>query len=350
MFHDGASCAVTTAACALAAAAPGHPASVTTTTYNGTEMSNAHTIHSGIPRDRGDIATEQRSVRSMRLGTMSARACAQLINSEDHRVAQAVQGAQESIIALIEAAESGFVAGGRLVYLGAGTSGRLGVLDAAEAPPTFQVEPGRVVGLIAGGTKALTRSSEGLEDDAAGACAELDTLKLTSDDTLIGITAGGTTPYVLGGLEYSSALQSPPLIALITCTPVQRRAFLDHLITLDTGPEVLTGSTRMKAGSATKMVLNMISTTLMVCDGRVYENLMVDLRATNDKLRDRAARIIAELTGLSRPAALGLLDESGGAVKVALIMHHRHMTQGQAEQLLKETRGRLDTILCREGD
>lgn len=313
-------------------------------------MKHMDTTTSTIPRDRGDIGTEQRNQRSMGLGAMSARACAELINREDRRVAEAVEEARESIIALIEAAERGFVEGGRLVYLGAGTSGRLGVLDAAEAPPTFQVDHGRVVGLIAGGDAALKRSSEGLEDDAAGAHAELDALTLTPNDTLIGITSGGTTPYVLGGLEHANTIKDSPLIALITCTSVERFSFLDHIITLDTGPEVLTGSTRMKAGTATKMVLNMISTTLMVRDGRVYENLMVDLRATNEKLRDRAARIIAELTDLSRPAALDLLDQARGIVKVALVMHHRHLTRELAEQLLIEKKGYLGSILSLEGD
>jgi len=313
-------------------------------------MKHLDTTTSTIPRDRGDIGTEQRNERSMGLGAMSARACAELINREDHCVARAVEEARESIIALIEAAERGFVEGGRLVYLGAGTSGRLGVLDAAEAPPTFRVDHGRVVGLIAGGDAALTRSSEGLEDDAAGAHAELDALALTPNDTLIGIAAGGTTSYVLGGLKHASTLENPPLVALITCTPVEHFSFVDHVITLDTGPEVLTGSTRMKAGTATKMVLNMISTTLMVRDGRVYENLMVDLRASNEKLRDRAARIIVQLTDLSRPAALDLLDEARGIVKVALVMRRCNMTRDQAEQLLHEKRGLLGSILAPEGD
>jgi N-acetylmuramic acid 6-phosphate etherase len=286
----------------------------------------------------------------MSLGALSARACATLINREDQLVAQAVKASMESIIALIEAASPGFMAGGRLVYLGAGTSGRLGVLDAAEAPPTFQVEPGRVVGLIAGGTASLTRSSEGLEDDPRGAQCELDALQLTPRDTLIGIAAGGTTPYVLGGLKHVSEHNTPPLVALLTCTPIDRPAFLDHLITLDTGPEVLTGSTRMKAGSATKMVLNTISTTLMVCDGRVHENLMVDLLATNDKLRDRAARIITQLTDLSRPASLDLLDRADGVVKVALVMHHNRVSQAQARAVLDKTQDRLHGILSDEGD
>ena len=287
----------------------------------------------------------------MRLHELSTRACVDLIVSEDHAVLEAMKRGAPAIAAFVEAVEPGFVAGGRLVYVGAGTSGRLGVLDASEAPPTFQVEPGRIVGIIAGGDASLRKSSEGKEDDPRGAVPELDALGLTSRDAVLGIASGGTTPYVLGALSHISARDpaSRPVTGLLVCTPVQTPTGVDHLITLETGPEVLTGSTRMKAGTATKLALNTISTTLMVRAGRTYENLMVDLRATNDKLKDRAARIVSTLTGLDRSGALELLDRAGGAAKVAAVMHRLGTTRQDAEQRLATAEGRLDRVLARDG-
>lgn len=295
------------------------------------------------PPDRGHIATEQRNERSMRLHELSAAACVDLIIAEDRAAFDAVDAARPAIAALVAAAEPGFVAGGRLVYLGAGTSGRLGVLDASEAPPTFQVEPGRVVGIIAGGDRALRLSSETREDEPDGARDELDALGLSARDTVVGIAAGGTTPFVLGALEH--AKKAAALTGMIVCSPVARPAAVDHLVVLATGPEVVTGSTRMKAATATKMTLNAISTTLMVREGRVYENLMVDLRATNAKLRDRAARIVMTLTGLARPESFDLLDRAEGAVKAAVVMHALDLDRPAAEQLLAASRGRLDRAL-----
>jgi N-acetylmuramic acid 6-phosphate etherase len=231
------------------------------------------------------------------------------------------------------------------VYIGAGTSGRLGVLDASEAPPTFCVGADRIIGIIAGGDGALRKSSEGREDDPRGAAAELDALGLTGRDTVLGIAAGGTTPYVLGGLEHAKARGEPPLTGLLVCTPVERPRGVDHLIVLPTGPEVLTGSTRMKAGTATKLALNTISTTLMVRAGRVYQNLMVDLRATNGKLRDRGARIISTLTGVGRERALRLLEEADGGVKTAVVMHRLDVTREDAEQRLARAGGRLGDVI-----
>jgi N-acetylmuramic acid 6-phosphate etherase len=282
----------------------------------------------------------------MNLHALPTRAIVDLINAEDRTVAGAVAAAAPDLASFIDAAAPGFLAGGRLVYVGAGTSGRLGVLDASECPPTFQTDPSRVVGLIAGGDAALRRSSEGREDDPAGARDELAALRLTPRDTLLGIAAGGTTPYVLGALEWAGqSAAARPLTALLVCSPMPRPAFVDHLVVVAVGPEVLTGSTRMKAGTATKMVLNTISTTLMVRAGRVYQNLMVDLRATNSKLRDRAARIVSTLTSLDRPAALDLLDRAGGAVKTAILMHRLDLPRDRAEALLAAHRGRLDLAL-----
>lgn len=308
------------------------------------------------PPDRSHVATEHRNTRSMSLHLCGIAECVRLINEEDRHVSVAVGRASSSITAFIEAAAPGFLAGGRLIYLGAGTSGRLGVLDASECPPTFCVPPGRVIGIIAGGDSALRRSSEGKEDDPRGAITELHALALTSNDSVLGIAAGGTTPYVLGGLEWvayrrrESRGHSPsvgvgPIVGLLTCAPMNRPEFVDHHIVLDTGTEVVTGSTRMKAGSATKMALNIISTTLMVQYGKVYQNLMVDVRATNDKLRDRAARIITTLTGLPRHEAFTLLDRANGYVKVAVVMHERRVEVHEAQRLLDEAGGRLDRVV-----
>lgn len=297
------------------------------------------------PPDRGGVATEQRNPRTTNLHALTAAECIEVIHREDHTVLAALEAARPSLVALLDDAEPRFCRGGRLVYLGAGTSGRLGVLDASEAPPTFQVEPGRIVGLIAGGDSALRKSSEHKEDDPKGAAAELDALALTENDTVIGIAAGGSTPYVIGGLAHAHQRPAPPLTAMIACAPIARESFMDHAIVLNTGPEVLTGSTRMKAGTATKLALNQISTTLMIREGRVFENLMVDLRATNDKLRDRAARIVTTLTGLDRAAALRAVEDAGGSVKIAVAMVRLGIDRPAAERRLTEARGRLGELI-----
>ncbi len=294
------------------------------------------------PPDRAHVRTEHRNPRSMRLDTLSVADCAALINTEDHLVAPAVKVALPQLTALIQDIEPRFLAGGRLIYIGAGTSGRLGVLDASECPPTFQTDPSRIIAIIAGGDSALRTSSEGMEDDPLGAEPELSKLKLTKLDTLIAIAAGGTTPYPLGAID--SANRAGARTALLTCTPIANSA-AHHTIFIDTGPELLTGSTRMKAGTATKLALNTITTTLMIRAGKAYENLMVDLRATNDKLRDRAARIITTLTDLDRPAALTLLDRADNSVKHAVLMHLRSLTLGQADARLTESQGVLRAAL-----
>jgi N-acetylmuramic acid 6-phosphate etherase len=256
------------------------------------------------------------------------------------------------VAAVVEALRSG----GRLIYLGAGTSGRLGVLDASECPPTFSCDPAMVVGVIAGGDGALRRSSEGAEDDYHGAAAELRRLKVSRRDVVVGIAAGGTTPYVLGALALARRRGS---VTALICN-VGKSAVLsqygpgkalpasarpDHLICLPVGPEVLTGSTRMKAGTAAKLTLNMISTAAMVGLGKAWGNLMVDLRASNAKLRDRAARIVAAQCGLTRQQALAVLDRAGGQVKMALVMARRKVNARQAQRLLTQHRGRLRPII-----
>jgi N-acetylmuramic acid 6-phosphate etherase len=205
------------------------------------------------------------------------------------------------------------------------------------------------VGIIAGGDSALRKSSEGLEDDPRGAAAELDAFNLTRDDAVIGIAAGGTTPYVLGALELVKTKAPSAVTALLTCSPVPRPVAADHLIVLDTGPEVLTGSTRMKAGTATKLALNTISTTLMIRAGRVYQNLMVDMRATNAKLRDRAARIVSALTGLAREEAFGVLDRADGEVKTAVVMQRLGLDAAGARERLNAAGGRLERVIDQGG-
>ncbi|RNC81654.1 MAG: N-acetylmuramic acid 6-phosphate etherase [Phycisphaera sp.] len=297
------------------------------------------------PIDRSHLSTEQMNPAAADLHAMSVVDCVQLINQEDALIAQAVAASKVQISALISAAEHGFSAAGRLIYLGAGTSGRLGVLDASEAPPTFHVEPGKVVGIIAGGDSALRTSSESAEDDPHGARGELAALKLSDDDTLVGIAAGGTTPYVRGAFDIARSFAPRITTGMITCSDVEAPPSCEHLILLDTGPEVIAGSTRMKAGTATKLVLNTISTTLMVRSGRVYQNLMVDMRPTNDKLRDRAARVVSRLTGLEREQALKQLDIAGNSVKAAVVMHTRGVNLDTASRLLENARGRLGDVL-----
>jgi N-acetylmuramic acid 6-phosphate etherase len=298
-----------------------------------------------IPADRSHVRTEQVNLASSGLHALSVEGCVRLIHAEDATVSSAVAIAQPQICKLIEAASPGFSGEGRLIYLGAGTSGRLGVLDASEAPPTFHVQQDKVIGIIAGGDIALRQSSESKEDQFDGAEQELVDLQLTNKDTLIGIAAGGTTPYVLGAFEIADRLAPGITTAILTCTPINRPPCCQHLLVVDTGPEVLTGSTRMKAGTATKMVLNTISTTLMIQTGRVYDNLMVDLKPSNEKLRDRAARVIAQLTGLDRKSSLVLLTHAGGHVKVAVVMQKKTLNKSEAEELLASVGGNLARIL-----
>lgn len=303
-----------------------------------------------LPVDRSFVATEKRNPRTQNLHTLSVSELVETINGEDRDVFTALKRAGHRITRLIEAMEPGFLAGGRIVYVGAGTSGRLGVLDASEAPPTFQVPPDRIIGIIAGGDRSLRTSSEGAEDDPKGSWEELTRLNLTSRDTVIAIAAGSTTPYALGALDFckqpSRDASARPITALIGCSdPGRTIDSADHMLILKTGPEVLTGSTRMKAGTATKLALNTISTTLMVRSGRVYQNLMVDLRATNDKLRDRAARIVSTLTGLDRTDAFSLLDKAAGSTKVAIVMHRLGVDADAAETRIKHANGHLAVAL-----
>ena len=281
----------------------------------------------------------------MKLDGLETRACVELMIDDHRRVPEALEGAADALTELVDDLTLRVRRGGRLIYIGAGTSGRLGVLDASECPPTFQSEAAQIVGIIAGGDSSLRRSSERAEDDPNGAAQALQALNLTEDDTVVGIAAGGTTPYVLGALDLAKSAGANS--ALLTCTsPHEPLPSCDRLIILDTGAELLTGSTRLKAGSATKLALNIITTTLFVRLGKVYSNLMVDLCATNDKLSDRAIRIILELCPeLSREAAQLVLQRAEGKVKAAIVLERLGVGLDEAHQLLRTHIGDLASIL-----
>lgn len=299
-------------------------------------------IHHPLP-DRGHLLTEQRNERSVGLDSCSTIECLRLINDEDQHIASAVRAQIDQIAIFTDLVISSIRADGRLIYLGAGTSGRLGVLDASECPPTFQTDPETVIGIIAGGDSSLRRSSESKEDIRDGAHEELDALRVGPNDVVLGIAAGGTTPYVLGAVEYAKSLGAKT--GLLTCTPIAQPSWCDVLIAIESGAEVLTGSTRMKAGTATKLCLNMITTGAMVGLGKTYSNMMVDLRATNDKLMDRAARIIAELTGLDRDQSLELLARSENKVKPAIVMEAKGVSYSESCKLLERAGGHLGRVL-----
>ena len=264
---------------------------------------------SGLPPDRSHVLTEVEHLSGRDLGAASIEQSIEWLAEDHEQVVESLRLAGHQLTGLIEAVVEALEAGGRLIYVGAGTSGRLGVLDASECPPTFNSDPSRVIGLIAGGDAALRTSSEGLEDDPRGAHEALNRLSVGSDDVLVGIAAGGTTPYVLGAIE--EAARRGAVAAMITCAPRNAPPGCRHLIVLETGPELLTGSTRLKAGSVTKLALNTITTVAFSQLGKVRGGLMIDMRATNDKLHDRAIRILLRLfPGLSREEAARSLQES----------------------------------------
>ena len=303
-----------------------------------------------LPPDRSHVRTEHRNPGSMHLDTLDAGAIAALM-ADDHRAAtDAVAAAAPAIGALVESMVPKVHEGGRLVYFGAGTSGRLGVLDASECPPTFMSDPGQVVGIIAGGDSALRRSSEGREDEWDGARVEIERLDIGPRDTVVGIAAGGTTPYPLGAIRI--AKERGAATAFISCVPMARPADCDHLIVLDTGPEVLTGSTRLKAGSATKLALNCITTALFTRLGKVRGNLMVDLAATNDKLVDRAIRTVRQFDpSLTREQAWALLEANGRSVKRAIDVPNWQPTlRGEHVQLRPIRADDLDALHAAAAD
>ena len=294
--------------------------------------------------DRGHLLTEQTNPRSCDLDLLNTQSLVDLFISEDVKPQQAVAGAANAIGESVEAIASRLMNGGRLFYVGAGTSGRLGVLDAAECPPTFCSSPDLVQGILAGGALALLRSSEGLEDQREAGADALKERGLQADDVVIGIAAGGTTPFVHGALDHALAVGA--LGIAMACVPSDQAPMPCNIdIRLLTGPELLTGSTRLKAGTATKMALNVISTSVMVRLGKVYGNRMVDLAATNSKLVDRSLRILSDLAGTSRDQGLKLLDDAGGSVKLALLMAAAGLNHEDATGLLQNHRQNLRAAL-----
>jgi len=294
-----------------------------------------------------DPLTEQRNPATMELDRMSALEIVTTMNLEDMKVAQAVRQALPEIAQAVELIAERLERGGRLLYFGAGTSGRLGVLDAAECVPTFSVPPTMVQGFIAGGIRALTTPVEEAEDDrAAGAQAVRDEAEATSQDVVVGIAASGRTPYVIGALEEARRIDAAT-VALVCARGSPLIPLADVVIELLVGPEVLTGSTRLKAATAQKMVLNMLSTAAMVRLSKVYQNLMVDLKATNDKLRGRARRIVRTVAGCSEEEAEALLTTTGYRVKPALVMALAGVDLEEAERRLESAGGWIRRALQR---
>ena len=303
---------------------------------------------SSVPLDelsrRGDLITEHRNAASENLDLMPVEEVLRLINSEDATVPEAVARAIPRIAEFVDRVVGSFRSGGRLIYAGAGTSGRLGVLDAAECPPTFSVPPDMVAGIIAGGLPALTRPVEGVEDSPAAGADALKELSPTAADCVLGIATGATTPFVHGVLDY--ARQVGAHTGFLVCTSEDNvHGHADTVIPVVVGPEVLTGSTRMKAGTATKLVLNMITTTAMVQLHKTYGNLMVDLKALNAKLWDRGTRIIVAVTGREYEAAYELLRRADGEVKTALVMGTQDWSAAKSRRRLAESGGALRQVL-----
>ena len=294
---------------------------------------------------RDSRLTEQRNPKSTKIDKLDVLGIVDLINNEDRLVAEAVSDEREAIARAIELVEMALRAGGRLIYVGAGTSGRLGVLDAAEMPPTFGIDPERVHGVIAGGYQALVRSQEGAEDHPEDGVEAINNLDVSQRDFVLGIATSGSTPYVHGALSRARELGARTGFLLCTSPPASLLSEHDVVIAPLVGAEVITGSTRMKAGTATKLVLNTITTGAMVRIGKVYSNLMVDLQVTCEKLRDRGERILSELLNLDQPAAAALLDRASGDVKTALVMAHLDIDVKEALSRLDAAGGVISTVI-----
>ena len=292
------------------------------------------------------LLTEQRNPASEGIDARPTEEILGILNAEDRKVAEAVAAAIPQIARAVEAIVARLGRGGRLFYIGAGSSGRLGVLDAAECPPTFNVEPGLVQGVIAGGEAALARASEASEDDPALGAGDLEARGFGAADALVAIAASGRTPYVLGAAARARALGAATIG--ISCTPDSELSGACEIpIEVLVGPEVIAGSTRLKAGTATKLVLNMLSTAAMIRLGHVYGNLMVNVQPNSAKLRDRAERVVAEAAGVGREQAARLLAAAGDSVKTAIVMARRGVTRDRAERLLEASGGRVSEALRR---
>lgn len=285
--------------------------------------------------DLNQLKTEQRNQRTTHIDTLSTLDMIRLINEEDRKVAEAVGAEAENIAAAVDVIAGQMKEGGRLIYSGCGTSGRLGILDAVECPPTYSTDPDQVVGLIAGGTPAIFKAVEGAEDDENQGKVDLENLNFTAKDVLVGIAASGRTPYVLGAMAYAKRLGAH--VVGISCNPGSKVAQEAEIaITPTPGPEVVTGSTRMKSGTAQKMVLNMLSTGAMIKLGKVYGNLMVDVKATNEKLVERCKGIVCQAAGVDRDTATRALESCGYRAKVAIVMLKTGTDVAGAEALLAQ--------------
>lgn len=293
------------------------------------------------------MLTESRNQQSANIHQQSALDIVQTMNAEDATVAHAVQAVLPQIAAAVDMIVTGINAGGRLVYIGAGTSGRLAVLDAAECVPTFSVSPDLVLARIAGGEAAMLQAVEGAEDDSAAGAADLQALNLSAVDVVVGIAASGRTPYVIGALTYANSLGAGTIA--ISCNhPAPILDIATIKIAALVGPEVITGSTRLKAGSAQKMILNMLSTASMIRLGKVYGNLMVDVKVSNEKLADRASRIVQTVADVSAEDATQLLAQSGQQVKVAIVMGRLGLDAAEAESRLAAVDGHLAALIDTE--
>ena len=290
------------------------------------------------------LITEQRNPNSMNVDCLSALEIVQLMNEEDKQVPLAIEKCLPQIAQAVECIVAAFQQGGRLVYIGAGTSGRLGVLDASECPPTFGVSPEMVKGIIAGGERALRHPIEGAEDSKAQAVVDLQTIQFSSKDVLVGIAASGRTPYVIGALEYAKSLGS--VTVSIASNPNSAMAnIVDIAIDTVVGPEVLTGSSRLKSGTAQKLVLNMLTTASMILMGKCYQNLMVDVQASNEKLKARAIRIVMQATDCDKILAEETLKQADQNAKLAIMMILSGLDRAQAEALLEKHQGKLQLAL-----
>ncbi len=288
--------------------------------------------------DLNKLTTEKRNERSMNLDTLSTEQVIRLMNEEDAVVPKAIEQIVPTIAKAVDAITARFKKNGRLIYIGAGTSGRLGILDAVECVPTFGVPPEKVVGVIAGGDRAMYRAVEGAEDSPTLGQQDLTALSLTKEDVVVGIAASGRTPYVIGALTYANEVGAET-IALSCNQDAEISAFANIAIEVIVGAEVLTGSTRLKAGTAQKLVLNMLSTASMIGIGKVYNNLMVDVQPTNEKLRVRAVRIIQQATECTEEQAQEAFEQSGEQVKIAIVMILFDQTKEQAEETLVQNQG-----------
>tara|TARA_B100001142_G_scaffold276665_1_gene285806 strand:+ start:676 stop:1569 length:894 start_codon:yes stop_codon:yes gene_type:complete len=287
--------------------------------------------------------TEDSNSKSKNIDKKNINEILHIINDEDRLVAGSVRAAISDVSAFIEQAVASLNNSGRLIYIGSGTSGRLGVLDASECPPTFGVSKNMVIGVIAGGDIALKESLEGAEDSSMSSIKQLDEISLNSKDIVLGISASGTTPFVISALKYAKKIGAST--GLLTCNHVDRKRYVNHLIKVIVGPEILSGSTRLKSGTATKMVLNMISTVTMIKLNRTFGNVMIDLLPKNKKLINRSIDIIVAQLSIDRQKAKSIYDMSGGNLKIAILMGKDNLSQKEARIILDENKGSLSDSL-----